>query len=97
MVGGRSAKRARPKTGRPRQQKIKGDAMTEIDIFGDEKMNEIEITVTFKVRAHVTPIIPAKTDGPPESCYPAEGGEIEWQFADENEFNRAVEAAIWED
>jgi hypothetical protein len=59
-------------------------------------MNEIEITVTFNVRAHATPIIPAKTDGPPESCYPAEGGEIGWEFVDENEFNRAVEAAIWE-
>jgi hypothetical protein len=59
-------------------------------------MQELEITVTFKVRVHATPLIPAKTDGPPEICYPAEGGDIEWMLADGIEFNRAVEAAIWE-
>jgi len=59
-------------------------------------VQELEITITVKVRVHVTPLIPAKTDGPPENCYPAEGGEIEWMLADESEFNRDVEAAIWE-
>ena len=59
-------------------------------------MQELEITITFQVKAHATPLIPAKTDGPPESCYPAEGGELEWEFANLEEYERAVEAAIWE-
>jgi hypothetical protein len=34
---------------------------------------ELEVEVTFTQ----TPIIPAKLSGPPEDCYPAEGGERE--------------------
>ena len=59
-------------------------------------MTELEITVTFKVRASAEPITPAKTDGPPENCYPAEGGWVEWQFVDEADFNAAVDDAVWE-
>ncbi len=28
------------------------------------------------------PFIPAKTDGPPEWCYPAEGGDGHWHICD---------------
>lgn len=30
-----------------------------------------------RVDIDYTPLVPAKTDGPPENCYPEEGGEIE--------------------
>jgi hypothetical protein len=57
-------------------------------------LKEAEITVTFRVQYSKTPLTPAKISGPPEDCYPAEGGEIEWEFTDENEFYQAVESAI---
>jgi hypothetical protein len=31
---------------------------------------------------HFTNVIPAKVDGPPEDCYPAEGGEFEYDILD---------------
>lgn len=31
----------------------------------------------FEVEVEATPYVPAQIYGPPESCYPAEGGEIE--------------------
>lgn len=31
---------------------------------------------------HATPYIPAQTFGPPENCYPAEGGDCEWVLLD---------------
>ena len=47
-------------------------------------MKPIKITYTcqsedceHKFEVNVSPIIPAKIYGPPETCYPAEGGEIE--------------------
>lgn len=33
--------------------------------------------VEFEVDGSVSPYCPAKISGPPESCYPAEGGELE--------------------
>ena len=42
-----------------------------IEIEGEEVVLEVE--------ASVSKIIPAKLYGPPEDCYPAEGGEIEVQ------------------
>lgn len=45
---------------------------------------DIDICVDYEM----TPIIPAQTYGPPENCYPAEGGEITitsvWRKADED-------------
>ena len=58
----------------------------------------------------MTAIIPAVVSGPPEHCYPAEGGEVEiqscWRKADENDVNApefkltddeitAIEEHIW--
>lgn len=40
----------------------------------DEKNNRL---LTYDVYAYVSKFIPAKTYGPPEDCYPAEGGELE--------------------
>jgi hypothetical protein len=34
---------------------------------------ELDLLVT----ANVTPVRPARISGPPENCYPAEGGEVE--------------------
>jgi len=34
---------------------------------------DVEVVVTFTA----TPYVPAQVSGPPENCYPAEGGEIE--------------------
>jgi hypothetical protein len=31
---------------------------------------------------HFTPVTPARTWGPPEQCYPAEGGELEFEILD---------------
>ena len=31
---------------------------------------------------HFTPVIPARTSGPPEHCSPAEGGELEFEILD---------------
>ncbi len=31
----------------------------------------------FEIEVDCTPSVPAQVSGPPESCYPAEGGEIE--------------------
>lgn len=44
---------------------------TEITVERDGA--ELELEVTGEVSAYV----PARTWGPPESCYPAEGGEVE--------------------
>ena len=33
--------------------------------------------VEFEVEFSSTPYVPAKISGPPENCYPAEGGEVE--------------------
>lgn len=33
--------------------------------------------VDLEVRGHITPVTPAFTAGPPEKCYPEEGGEME--------------------
>src|SRR5574340_483077 len=34
-------------------------------------------SVTYTVRAEVSPFIPGRVSGPPENCYPPEGGEVE--------------------
>lgn len=34
-------------------------------------------TVEYEVRCEVTPYDPGRTSGPPESCYPPEGNEVE--------------------
>lgn len=34
-------------------------------------------TVELEARGEFSPYIPAKTSGPPDRCYPAEGGELE--------------------
>lgn len=34
------------------------------------------------VVTHYEPFVPGRTDGPPELCYPDEGGEAEWYLAD---------------
>lgn len=46
-------------------------------------MYEVEINgFIFEILVlHYTPIIPAKLSGPPEDCYPEEGGELEWEAA----------------
>jgi hypothetical protein len=31
---------------------------------------------------YISPYIPAYTSGAPENCYPAEGGEVEWEAYD---------------
>lgn len=33
--------------------------------------------VEFEVEFNASPYVPAKISGPPENCYPAEGGEVE--------------------
>lgn len=40
--------------------------------FDPEGVEEIEVEVS----ANVSPVIPAKISGPPEDCYPEEGGEV---------------------
>ena len=37
------------------------------------------IELEIEVGANVTPYVPAQTSGPPENCYPEEGGESEIQ------------------
>lgn len=68
---------------------------------GEEIEHEVE------VRGTVTPFVPAKISGPPENCYPAEGGEVEdievvsvdgaappvgWKLTAEEEDEKAVKA-----
>lgn len=35
------------------------------------------VHATISIDANVSSFVPAKTDGPPDNCYPAEGGEVE--------------------
>jgi len=40
-------------------------------------LNNEEAEVVVDLTADVSPVIPGRFSGPPESCYPAEGGEVE--------------------
>jgi hypothetical protein len=42
------------------------------DVYGDYE-NEFAVTIDYTI----TPLIPARLSGPPEDCYPAEGGEVD--------------------
>jgi len=48
-------------------------------------------TLTFDVYGNVSKYVPAQTYGPPENCYPAEGGELEDYYAE------LVEAEVYDD
>ena len=37
---------------------------------------------------------PGINSGPPENCYPPEGGEIEWRVSDDFEGNEFINAAL---
>ena len=56
--------------------------------------DELELEVTIKFKFHYAPVIPAKIDGPPEFCYPAEGGELEYVITNMDEIDKQVEDAI---
>lgn len=45
----------------------------EVERGEDETYKVLSLEIT----GHVSPYVPAKTWGPPENCYPAEGGEVE--------------------
>jgi hypothetical protein len=42
------------------------------ETYGDWD-DDIDVTIDYTI----TPIIPARVSGPPEDCYPAEGGEVD--------------------
>ena len=47
--------------------------------------------LTFDVYGHISKYVPAQTYGPPENCYPAEGGELEdW-------YSNLIEAEFYDD
>ncbi len=46
---------------------------TGFDATGMEVDAEIAVTIEYTI----TPLIPARVSGPPEDCYPAEGGEVD--------------------
>lgn len=56
----------------PRPRDIRGDLMYTLEP-ADENLPSFDVNIEYSM----TPIIPAQTYGPPEHCYPAEGGEIE--------------------
>jgi hypothetical protein len=60
-------------------------------------MKTITVEVPVKVSYGRTPYHPAKTSGPPESCYEAEGGELEWEIDAGFDLNAEIENAILED
>ena len=44
----------------------------------------VEDQLVYVEIAHYTPYTPAQLSGPPENCYPEEGGDLEWDFAEGN-------------
>jgi|SRR5579885_2212356 len=51
----------------------------------DYEVERGEEVIHLRVRGTVSPYVPAKTWGPPENCYPAEGGEVEIEVILEGE------------
>lgn len=41
-----------------------------------------------------TPFDPGKTSGPPEDCYPPEGGEIEWHVDEDQPIAEFIQTAL---
>lgn len=73
--------------------------MTTSKIFYVEHLVSGERLVNFEYKVEVDsfePYVPAKTFGPPENCYPAEGGYVELCRGDIKRRRTDVEKAPWE-